>query len=198
VSSEATPPFDLSRLEYARIDGPGVTLAYMSDDKNYVRYPSRRILVSYLIVRAVRQKAPMESLLRSALLVLMDNMTAEYTFVTTLFSPDANPIPVLKKAPMSPLIVHESLSSMAPDDEPGIPTGALSATTSTSLATPLTVDTNSNPVPIYSMARGATPQPNLPAQLSKEDQVALNAVWKQIADPAVDYTQVGMLLRDLP
>ena len=42
VSSEATPPFDLSRLEYARIDGPGVTLAYMGDDKNYVR-SSRRI-----------------------------------------------------------------------------------------------------------------------------------------------------------
>ena len=37
MSSEAIPPFDLSRLEHARIDGPGVALAYMGDDKNHVR-----------------------------------------------------------------------------------------------------------------------------------------------------------------
>ena len=148
-----------------------------------------------LMIRALRQKAPMESLLRSALLVLMDNTTAEYMFVTTFFSPDANPIPVRKEAIMSPSIVHERLSSMALDDDAGTPEGALSATTSTSLATPLTVDTNSNPAPIYSMTRGLTSQQNLPVQLSKEDQAALNAVWKQITDPAVEYTQVGTLLR---
>jgi len=170
----------------------------MSDDKNYVRYSSCRILVSYLMIRAVRQKAPMESLLRSALLVLMDNMTAEYKFVTTFFSPDASPIPVRREAPMSPSIPQESLSSMIQDDEAGIPTDTLSAAISTSLATSLTVDTNSNPAPIYSMARGATPQPNPPVQLSKEDQAVLNAVWKQITDPAVEYTQVCMLLYDLP
>ena len=198
MSSEATPPFDLSRLAYARIDGPGVTLAYMSDDKNYVRHSSRRILVLYLMIRAVRQRVPMESLLRSALLVLMDNMTAEYAFVTTFFPPEANPIPVRKEALMSPSIAHESISSTAPDDEAGVPTGTLSATTSTSVATPLTVDTNSNPAPVYPIARGATPQLNPPAQLSKEDQAALNAVWKQITDPAVEYTQVGVLLRGLP
>ncbi|KAF9653375.1 vacuolar sorting protein [Thelephora ganbajun] len=169
VSSEATPPFDLSRLEHARIDGPGIALAYMGDNNNY--------------------KAPLESLLRSALLVLMDNTTAEYTFVTTFFPPDASSVPVRKEAPMSPSIVHESLSPVVPDDESGIPAGTLSATTSTSLATPVTVDTNSNPAPIYSLARGATPQPNLPMQLSKEDQVAFNSVWKQITDPAVEYTQ---------
>lgn len=42
VTSEVISPFELSRLEYARIDGPGVALAYMGDDKNYVRF-SRRI-----------------------------------------------------------------------------------------------------------------------------------------------------------
>lgn len=93
---------------------------------------------------------------------------------------------------MSPSIPQGSL-----DDETGIPAGTLSATTSTSLTTPLTLDTNSNPAPIYTLARGATPQPNVQAQLSKEDQVALNAVWKQITDPAVEYTQVGIVLRDL-
>ena len=150
--------------------------------------------VCTLMIRALRQKAPMESLLRSALLVLMDNTTAEYTFVTTFFSPDANPIRVRKEAIMSPSIVHERLSSMILDDDAGTPEGALSATTSTSLATPLTVD--SNPAPIYSVARGLTSQQNLPVQLSKEDQASLNAVWKQITDPAVEYTQVGTLLRD--
>jgi len=135
----------------------------------------------------------MESLLRSALLVLMDNATAEYTFVTTFFSPDTSQVPVRKEPPMSPPTVHASQLSMVQDDETGAPAGTLSASNST----PLTVDTNSNPVPIYSLARGATPQPNLPVQLSKEDQAALNAVWKQITDPAVEYTQVSTHLRDL-
>jgi len=148
------------------------------------------------MIRAVQQKAPMESLLRSALLVLMDNATAEYTFVTTFFSPDPNPVPVRKEASMSPPIGHGSLSLTALDDETGTPPGMLSATTSTSLITHLTVDTNSNSAPIYSLARGATPQPDLPVQLSKEGRVALNTVWKQITDPAVEYTQVGVLLRD--
>lgn len=140
------------------------------------------------MVRAVQQKAPLESLLRSALLVLMDNTTAEYTFITTFFSPDANLIPVRKESPMSPLIGQSSLSPMVLDDE----MGTLSATTSTSLvATPVTVDSNSNLAHVHSLARGATPQSNLPSQLSKEDQAALVAVWKQITDPAVEYIQVS-------
>lgn len=193
VNHEATPPFDLSRLEHARIDGPSVSMAYMGDDKSYVRPSSCRTLISYLMIRGVRQKAPMESLLRSALLVLMDNATAEYTFVTMFFSPEGDPIPVRRETPMSPPIAHENLPHVPPDDETGTPTGALSATTSTSLASPVTVDTNSNPAPIYSIARGATPQLNPPVQLSKEDQAALNAVWKQITDPAVEYTQASTL-----
>jgi hypothetical protein len=150
-----------------------------------------------LIIRALRQKAPMESLLRSALLVLMDNTTAEYTFVTTFFSPDANPVPVRKETLMSPPIGHGSLSPTVPDDETGSPAGGHSATTSTSLGTPLTLDTNSNSSPSNSLSRGARPHPNILAHLSKEDQALLNAVWKQITDPAVEYTQVGTLLRDL-
>jgi len=90
---------------------------------------------------------------------------------------------------MSPPTVHASqLPMMIQDDETGTPAGTLS----TSNSTPMTVDTNSNPGTIYSLARGATPQPNLPVQLSKEDQAALNAVWKQITDPAVEYTQVSI------
>ena len=86
------------------------------------------------------------------------------------------------------------MSPSVPDDEAGMLAGALSAATSTSIPTPLTVDTNSNPALIYSLARGVTPQPNPTTQLSKEDQAALTAVWKQITDPAVEYTQVRTLL----
>ena len=197
MSPEATPPFDLSRLEHARIDGPGVTMAYMGEDKSYVRPSPCRTLTPYLMVRAVRQRAPMESLLRSALLVLMDNTTAEYAFITMFFSPEGDPIPVRKETPMSPPIAHENLPRVSPDDEMETPTGALSATTSTSLATPVTVDMNSNPAPNYSIARGATPHLNPPMQLSKEDQAVLNAVWKQITGPAVEYTQASTLLRDI-
>ena len=163
----------------------------MSDDKNYVRLPHAN-WPSFrpLMIRAVQQKAPLESLLRSALLVLMDNTTAEYTFITTFFSPDANLIPVRKESPMSPLIGQSSLSPMVLDDE----IGTLSATTSTSLvATPVTVDSNSNLAHVHSLARGATPQSNPPSQLSKEDQAALAAVWKQITDPAVEYIQVSTI-----
>lgn len=129
----------------------------------------------------------MESLLRSALLVLMDNTTAEYTFVTTFFSPVATLVPVRKETLMSPPIGQSSLAPVAPDDETGTPPGTLSVSTS------MTVDTNSNPAPSHSVARGATPQQNSQAQLSKEDQAALASVWKQITDPAVEHTQVSML-----
>ncbi|KAG6880364.1 hypothetical protein C0992_007775 [Termitomyces sp. T32_za158] len=57
---------DLERLAYAKIVGPGVTLAYMADDKSH--------------------KEPIEALFRSLLLVFMDNATSEYTFVKTFFS----------------------------------------------------------------------------------------------------------------
>ena len=150
------------------------------------------------MIHVVQQKAPIESLLRSALLVLMDNTTAEYTFVTTFFSPDTNLVPVWKETLTSPSIGQPSLSPMVSDDETGTPAGTLSATTSASLvATPVTADTNSNPVGVYSVARGATPQPNQLVQLSKEDQAVLVAVWKQITNPAVEHTQVSGLLRDL-
>ena len=150
------------------------------------------------MIRAVQQKAPLESLLRSALLVLMDNMTTEYTFATQFFSPDTNPIPARGETLMSPTIRQSSLSPAVTDDETGTPVRTLSVTTSTSLvATPVTVDTSSNfnYGSVYPLARGATPQP---VQLSKEDQAALVTLWKQITDPAVEYTQVSTPLRDFP
>lgn len=67
ITSDANKEVELeaSRLAYAKIDGPGVTLAYMADDKNFAE--------------------PLEALFRSLLLVFMDNATAEYTFITSFF-----------------------------------------------------------------------------------------------------------------
>lgn len=33
---EAITDVDMARLEYAKVDGPNITLAYMADDKNHV------------------------------------------------------------------------------------------------------------------------------------------------------------------
>ncbi|KAK0206380.1 vacuolar sorting protein [Desarmillaria ectypa] len=64
-SEQKTTSIDFERLAYGKIDGPSVTLAYMADDKTYTE--------------------PIEALLRSLLLVFMDNATAEYTFIKTFF-----------------------------------------------------------------------------------------------------------------
>ncbi|KAL1747657.1 Sac2 family-domain-containing protein [Schizophyllum fasciatum] len=67
ITSDTNKEADLesSRLTYAKIDGPGVTLAYMADEKTFVE--------------------PLEALFRSLLLVFMDNATAEYTFISSFF-----------------------------------------------------------------------------------------------------------------
>ncbi|KAG6833901.1 hypothetical protein H0H87_007912 [Tephrocybe sp. NHM501043] len=90
VTSEREKDFDvdLERLAFSQIAGPGVTLAYMADDKNH--------------------KEPIEALLRSLLLVFMDNATAEYTFVKTFFSVAAS-IPTSESA--SAMLSPPSLQS---------------------------------------------------------------------------------------
>ena len=40
VSIHADANIPLERIQHAKIDGPGVTLAYMADDKSHVRYNS--------------------------------------------------------------------------------------------------------------------------------------------------------------
>lgn len=79
---------DHERLAYAKIDGSSVILAYMADDKTH--------------------KEPLEAILRSLFLVLMDNATAEYSFITTFFS----------FQPLAPVDDQENVSStplLSPD-----------------------------------------------------------------------------------
>ncbi|KAF8351571.1 vacuolar sorting protein [Amanita rubescens] len=66
TDSNSETQVNLNRLEYAKLDGPAVTLSYMADDKTH--------------------KEPIEALLRSLFLVFMDNSTAEYAFIKSFFN----------------------------------------------------------------------------------------------------------------
>ncbi|KAI0307267.1 vacuolar sorting protein [Multifurca ochricompacta] len=149
----------LRRLNHARIEGPGVTLAYMADDKTH--------------------KEDVEALLRSALLVLMDNGTSEYVFVTTFFAPETDLPPAeVPPAVSSHLFSPTSLSATLPGDD--------------ALSNPATdvVPVTARPKELTDSVFSNENESLHPAsRLSKEDQSTLNAIWKQIMDPALEHTK---------
>ncbi|QRV73031.1 vacuolar protein sorting-associated protein, Vps52/Sac2 family protein [Ceratobasidium sp. AG-Ba] len=65
------PPPPTDRLQYSKLEGPGVTLAYMADDS--------------------KNKEPLEALFRSLLLVLLDNASAEHAFISSFFHKEPPP-----------------------------------------------------------------------------------------------------------
>ncbi|KAJ7180258.1 vacuolar sorting protein [Mycena crocata] len=151
---------DPERLAYSKIEGPGVTLAYMADDKTH--------------------KAPVEALVRSLLLVFMDNATAEYTFVTTFFTVD-------------PLTQEEDNGLFSPVT-PGM----------------LFPDGRDRRMSVVGSERGgrrnrassvvsANGMQSLAAAI-KEEQASSDAIWKQIMDPVLEYTQTffGTALEPVP
>ncbi|KAF8897678.1 vacuolar sorting protein [Infundibulicybe gibba] len=137
------------RLLHAKIEGPGVTLAFMADDKSY--------------------KEPIEALLRSLLLVFMDNATAEYTFLRAFFSVE----------PFMPS--EDSKSSLLS------PTGLLSPDRGSFTERRSSVGSD------YGEPRGMPVQPNRSSSSSmissKEERVTIDALWKQILDPVLEYCQ---------
>ncbi|KAL0949390.1 hypothetical protein HGRIS_009454 [Hohenbuehelia grisea] len=145
---------DLARLAYAKLDGPSVTLAYMADDKNH--------------------KEPIEALLRSLLIVLLDNATAEYSFISSFFSVDPSPrvndldTPLFSPAPLLTPVPSGSRmdSRSASGSDYG---GRLDRNRSNSLA----------PSPIA---------PSFAAAL-KAEQANSDAIWKQVLDPVLEYVQ---------
>jgi len=115
----------------------------------------------------------------------MDNGTSEYAFVTTFFAPEPDLPPV-----HTPQVVSSHLFSP------------------TSLSAPLPVDDavsspGTDTVPVTPRPRDRTDsvfsnESLRPAsRLTKEDQAALNAIWKQIMDPALDHTKVVLCLSRL-
>ncbi|KAJ7781086.1 vacuolar sorting protein [Mycena metata] len=148
---------DAERLEYAKIAGPGVTLAYMADDKAH--------------------KAPVEALVRSLLLVFMDNTTSEYAFVTAFFTVD----------PMSPLEADNALLS------PGLLSpGGMERRMSVAGSERGGRDRSASIVSagnVQSLAAAV-----------KEEQASADSIWKQIFDPVLEYTQTffGTVLDPIP
>ncbi|KAJ7507967.1 vacuolar sorting protein [Mycena galericulata] len=139
---------DPERLVYSRIEGPGVTLAYMADDKTH--------------------KEPVEALARSLLLVFMDNATSEYTFVTAFFTVD--PLMTSQEAEnalFSPGLLspdgRERRMSVAGSEHGGRRNRAGSVV---------------SPGGLQSLAAAV-----------KEEQASSDAIWKQIMDPVLEYTQ---------
>ena len=109
----------------------------------------------------------------------MDNGTAEYAFVTTFFVPEPDLPPADTPQVSSHLFSPTALSVPLPADD--------------AVSTPATDMDPMTPQP-----RGLTDsifgnQSLRPAtRLSKDDQTALNAIWKQIMDPALEHTKVGL------
>ncbi|KDR83878.1 hypothetical protein GALMADRAFT_236339 [Galerina marginata CBS 339.88] len=146
MRSDAT--IDLERLQHAKIDGPGVTLAYMGDDKNH--------------------KEHVESLLRSLLLVFMDNATAEYSFISTFFSNQKILPPVEPQAPAPPT------SMLSPDG------GSFS-----DMRSPVESDFGAIR-PLSSTTPGLGGFVSFVAK-SKEEIAAIDTIWKQVMDPVMEY-----------
>jgi vacuolar protein sorting-associated protein 52 len=103
------------------------------------------------------------------MLVLMDNATAEYTFVTSFFAPDLG----------SRLVSKEFLSPSGPVNflSPPLDEAEPSASGLGSITPESAVSMTNHNVQSISM--------------SKEDQNTLNGTWKQIMDPAMDHCQVN-------
>ncbi|EEB90381.1 hypothetical protein MPER_11420, partial [Moniliophthora perniciosa FA553] len=136
----------IEHISNAHIDGPNVTLAYMADDKTH--------------------KEPAEALLRSLLLVFMDNATAEYVFLRGFFSVEtAAP----QAVPETPLFSPTVLSPIRQPEFEGLGNRSRSGSVST-LPSSMTL-----------------------TDPSKEEQAKIDALWKQVFDPVMTYVQTFTL-----
>ncbi|KAF8842691.1 Vps52-domain-containing protein [Paxillus ammoniavirescens] len=143
---------DHERLTYAKVEGPSVVLAYQADDKAH--------------------KEPLEAILRSLFLVLMDNATTEYSFVASFFSVEPLEPPPSAREPGSGRI---SATFLSPDrgmvdDKKSVP-GSEARTH----------------VPNLGVA-GHTGLARL-ATMEKAERTELNNIWKKIFDPVFAYTK---------
>ncbi|KAF4619757.1 hypothetical protein D9613_005158 [Agrocybe pediades] len=147
VNIQTDPSINLERLQHGKIDGPGVTLAYMADDKTH--------------------KEHVEALLRSLLLVFLDNATAEYTFISTFFSSQKTLQPPEPQVPASSAI-------LSPDGG-----------TFTEVRSPTDSDFEGLR-PMSSTTPGLGGFVSFVAK-SKEEQATIDALWKQVMDPVMEY-----------
>ncbi|KAG9317449.1 vacuolar sorting protein [Chiua virens] len=163
ISTEHDGIVDFNRLTYAKLDGPGVILAYQADDKAH--------------------KEPLEAILRSLFLVLMDNATAEYAFAASFFFVE----------PFGP-----------PHSSREVETEQLSAATEPHDGKE--VDDNDSATD----SEAKTPVPNIGVVepqglgrlviMDKDERTELSTIWKKIFDPVLEYTKtfLGTVIEPLP
>ncbi|THH27285.1 hypothetical protein EUX98_g6907 [Antrodiella citrinella] len=176
---------DVDRLSHSQIDGPGPTMLYMAEDKSHVS--SIALSFSKLLTHSAK-KEPVEALFRSLMLVLMDNATAEYTYVTAFYSNEPQPLPVSQSQ-------RDHASGM------GSPTGLLSPTMGDF------DDIRSNPGsdfgPSSPRRRNISMQSAsaTPSQLpTPKEEVNVPVIWKQVLDPVLEYCKafVNTILESSP
>ena len=108
----------------------------------------------------------------------MDNATAEYAFITAFFANEPRPPPSSKdpSSVMSPPILSPTRTDFdEPRSNPGSDFGGSES-----------VSPRQRLISITSVM-GAV---GLDQQSQKEEQAALNALWKQVMHPVLDYCQV--------
>jgi len=160
---------DHERMAYAKLDGSSVVLAYMADDKTHVSAPT---LLQPFHELSVEKKEPLEALLRSLFLILMDNATAEYPFITSFFS--VEPLALSDGPEFSSELLSPDYGVF--DDKRSI-SGSESRT---EVATP-----------------GASSGHNGLSRLVNMDKSARNELvhlWKQVFDPVLEYTKVSLYI----
>ena len=108
----------------------------------------------------------------------MDNGTSEYVFVTTFFAPEPDLPPVqTPQVVSSHLFSPIALPTPLPGDDP--------VSSPASEVAPVTPRPRERTDSVFS---NESLRPS--SRLSKEDLAALNAVWKQIMDPALEHAKV--------
>ncbi|KAI0071087.1 hypothetical protein K474DRAFT_1712758 [Panus rudis PR-1116 ss-1] len=156
TTEDANPKIE--RLSFAHIDGPGVTMAYMAEDKSH--------------------KEPLEAVFRSLMLVLMDNATAEYTFVTSFFASEPQPNYQHQKetSASSSLLSPPSLMSPTQADFDDTRSNGSDYTPRSPGRRLSSLQSAMNALAMQS-----------PEISEKEEQANMNNIWKQIMDPVLDY-----------
>ena len=115
------------------------------------------------VLNSARKKEPIEALLRSLLLVFMDNATAEYTFLRAFFIPGASlPVDDFNNPVLSPVSPDRRLLA-----EQQSPTGS---DCGQPVRSGLPADTTHS-----------------------EAQATTEAIWKQIMEPVLGYCEVCLL-----
>ncbi|KIK67980.1 hypothetical protein GYMLUDRAFT_155416 [Collybiopsis luxurians FD-317 M1] len=160
IKTRTTEKFDTIVTQGAISDDIPIDLERLSN----AHFDGPSITLAYMADDKTH-KAHSEALFRSLMLVFMDNATAEYTFVKTFFTVEAT-LPSLdsQKSLLSPTSL---LSPVDRQSHAGSDYGGRSRAVSTSI-------------------EGAL---DSAATAVREEQANVDAIWKQVFDPVLEYVQ---------